>query len=79
MRVTTNGAVLCVEAIGDPTDPVVLLIMGAGRARLEIPGARLLLVDGLGHEFPRWAWDHVLPALVAVTGERAALALDDDG
>ena len=26
-----------------------------------IPGARLLLVDGLGHELPRWAWDAVLP------------------
>jgi hypothetical protein len=35
--VTTNGAVLCVEAIGDPTDPVVLLIMGAGRADWRSP------------------------------------------
>ena len=33
----------------------------------EIPGARLLLVDGLGHELPPWAWDEVLPALIAVT------------
>ena len=34
----------------------------------EIPGARLLLVEGLGHELPRWAWDEVLPALVDATG-----------
>jgi len=33
----------------------------------EIPGATLLIVDGLGHEFPPSAWDEVLPALIAVT------------
>jgi pimeloyl-ACP methyl ester carboxylesterase len=33
----------------------------------EIPGARLLLIDGLGHEFPPWAWDEVVPALIAHT------------
>jgi pimeloyl-ACP methyl ester carboxylesterase len=32
-----------------------------------IPGARLLLVEGLGHELPRWAWDVVLPALIEQT------------
>jgi pimeloyl-ACP methyl ester carboxylesterase len=32
-----------------------------------IPGARLLLVEGLGHELPRWAWDDVLPALIEHT------------
>ena len=33
----------------------------------EIPGAELLLIEGLGHELPPWAWDEVLPALIAVT------------
>jgi pimeloyl-ACP methyl ester carboxylesterase len=37
-----------------------------------IPGAELLVVAGMGHELPRWAWDEVLPALVAVTGTPAA-------
>jgi pimeloyl-ACP methyl ester carboxylesterase len=32
-----------------------------------IPGARLLLVEGLGHELPRWAWDTVAPAIVEHT------------
>ena len=36
-------------------------------ARAEIPGAELLVIDGLGHEFPPSAWDEVLPALIAVT------------
>ena len=36
-----------------------------------IPGSTLLLIDGLGHEFPPSAWDEVLPALVDVTGPRA--------
>ena len=48
-------------------DPLFPLPHGEALAR-EIPGARLLVLDGLGHEFPRSAWDEVLPALVAVTG-----------
>ena len=36
-----------------------------------IPGARLLLVDGLGHELPRWAWDAVLPAVIEHTAADA--------
>ena len=35
-----------------------------------IPGAELLVLDGLGHEFPRSAWDEVLPALIEVTRPR---------
>ena len=37
----------------------------------EIPGAELHVVEGLGHELPRWAWDDVLPPLIALT-RRAA-------
>ena len=48
-------------------DPLFPLLHGEALAR-EIPGARLLVVDGLGHEFPPSAWDEVLPALIAVTG-----------
>jgi pimeloyl-ACP methyl ester carboxylesterase len=47
-------------------DPLFPPAHGEALAR-EIPGARLLLVEGLGHELPRWAWDEVLPALVAIT------------
>ena len=47
-------------------DPLFPPAHGEALAR-EIVGARLLVVDGLGHEFPRWAWDEVLPALIAVT------------
>jgi pimeloyl-ACP methyl ester carboxylesterase len=35
-----------------------------------IPGAELLVLEGLGHEFPRSAWDEVLPALIGVTRPR---------
>ncbi|MGI9099485.1 MAG: alpha/beta fold hydrolase [Solirubrobacteraceae bacterium] len=48
-------------------DPLLPPAHGEALAR-EIAGAKLLLVDGLGHEFPPSAWDEVLPALIAVTG-----------
>ena len=47
-------------------DPLFPPAHGEALAR-EIPGARLLWIDGLGHEFPAWAWDEVLPAVIAVT------------
>lgn len=47
-------------------DPLFPLAHGEALAR-EIPGAQLLVIDGLGHEFPPWAWDAVLPALIAQT------------
>jgi pimeloyl-ACP methyl ester carboxylesterase len=47
-------------------DPLFPPAHGAALAR-EITGAQLLVIDGLGHEFPPWAWDEVLPALIAVT------------
>jgi len=54
-------------------DPLFPLAHGRALAD-EIPGARLLVVDGLGHELPRWSWDQVLPAVVAHTGSRSPVA-----
>jgi pimeloyl-ACP methyl ester carboxylesterase len=47
-------------------DPLFPLPHGEALAR-EIPDAELLVIDGLGHEFPPSAWDEVLPALIART------------
>jgi pimeloyl-ACP methyl ester carboxylesterase len=47
-------------------DPLFPPAHGEALAR-EIPDAQLLLVDGLGHEFPASVWDDVLPAVIAVT------------
>jgi pimeloyl-ACP methyl ester carboxylesterase len=33
----------------------------------QIPGAKLLILGGVGHEFPPSAHDEVLPALIAIT------------
>jgi pimeloyl-ACP methyl ester carboxylesterase len=47
-------------------DPLFPPAHGEALAR-AIPGAELLIIDGLGHELPEWAWDEVVPALIAVT------------
>jgi pimeloyl-ACP methyl ester carboxylesterase len=33
----------------------------------EIPGARLLTLEQTGHELPRAAWEHVIPAILRVS------------
>jgi pimeloyl-ACP methyl ester carboxylesterase len=48
-------------------DPLFPPAHGEALAR-EIPGAQLLVIPALGHELPPWAWDEVLPALIAATG-----------
>jgi pimeloyl-ACP methyl ester carboxylesterase len=47
-------------------DPLFPLPHGEALAN-AIPGARLLVIDGMGHELPRWAWDEILPAVIDVT------------
>jgi pimeloyl-ACP methyl ester carboxylesterase len=47
-------------------DPLFPPAHGEALAR-QIPGAKLLLIDGLGHELPPWAWDEVLSAVIAIT------------
>ena len=37
--------------------------------RAAIPGARLLVLDGAGHDLPRLAWDVVVSALLWHTAE----------
>jgi len=44
-----------------------------GRALAEtIPSAELLVLDGVGHELPRRAWDLVVPAIVACSSASTA-------
>jgi pimeloyl-ACP methyl ester carboxylesterase len=48
-------------------DPVFPPGHGAALAA-EIPGAELLLLEGAGHELPRWTWDVAVPAILEHTG-----------
>jgi pimeloyl-ACP methyl ester carboxylesterase len=50
-------------------DPVVPYGNGEALSR-DIREAKLLTVDGMGHELPGWAWDAVVPAIVAHTRDR---------
>jgi pimeloyl-ACP methyl ester carboxylesterase len=68
-RTRLAGIAVPALVIHGAEDPLFPPAHGEALAR-EIPGARLLVIDGLGHELPRWAWDEVLPALIAVTGDR---------
>jgi pimeloyl-ACP methyl ester carboxylesterase len=47
-------------------DPFFPPAHGEALAR-EIPNARLVTIEGLGHELPPWAWDEVLPPLIEIT------------
>jgi pimeloyl-ACP methyl ester carboxylesterase len=50
-------------------DPFFALAHGEALAR-EIPNARLLPIEGMGHEYPpEWAWDTFVPAVLAHTAE----------
>jgi pimeloyl-ACP methyl ester carboxylesterase len=54
--------VLVVHGADDPLFPV-----GHGEAlAATIPGARLLVLDAVGHELPRESWDRVVPAILAL-------------
>lgn len=55
-------------------DPLVAASGGRATAR-AIPGARLMLIEGMGHDLPRGAWPRILDGIVdnaARAGEPAA-------
>jgi pimeloyl-ACP methyl ester carboxylesterase len=47
-------------------DPVLPYRHGVALAE-EISGARLMPIEGMGHEVPRGAWPKIVPAIVAHT------------
>src|SRR5262245_54305624 len=50
-----------------------LVAPSGGRATARaIPGARLLMIDGMGHDLPRGAWPQILDAIVENTGRAAS-------
>jgi pimeloyl-ACP methyl ester carboxylesterase len=51
-------------------DPLFPLPHGETLARL-ITGAELLVVERMGHELPRWAWDTIAPAILTHTAAAA--------
>jgi len=71
-----DGTDMAFERLGEIAVPT-LVLHGAddpmfppahGRALADvIPGARLRILEGIGHEFPPSAWDEVLPLLIAHT------------
>jgi pimeloyl-ACP methyl ester carboxylesterase len=65
-RARLAGIAAPARVIHGTHDPLFPLAHGEALAS-EIPGAKLLVVDGLGHELPPWAWGEVLPALIDVT------------
>lgn len=58
-----HGLAVPALVIHGSDDPLFPPAHGEMLAR-EIPGARLVIVEGLGHELPRWAWDQVIPPMV---------------
>jgi pimeloyl-ACP methyl ester carboxylesterase len=60
--------------IAGAEDPILPFAHSVALAE-EIPGAKLLTLDGVGHEVPRGAWDIVVPAIVAHT--QGSLALQE--
>jgi pimeloyl-ACP methyl ester carboxylesterase len=50
-----------------------LVAPSGGRATARaIPGARLLMIDGMGHDLPRGAWPQLIDAIVENTGRAPA-------
>lgn len=53
---------LVIHGTADP-----LMGISAGRATAAaIPGARMLEIDGMGHELPRFAWPQIVEGIIAV-------------
>jgi pimeloyl-ACP methyl ester carboxylesterase len=54
-----------------------LVRLSGGKATAKaIPGAKLVLIDGMGHDLPRGAWEKIVEAIVANARSAAAPAVN---
>ena len=59
---------LAIHGTGDP-----LIRPSGGRATVRaIPGARLMTIEGMGHDLPRAAWSRIIEGIVENAGRAAA-------
>ena len=54
------------------TDDALISVTGGEATAAAIPGAELVLIDGMGHDLPPAAWDRIVEAIVA-NAARAAV------
>jgi len=71
--VASGSRVEKLRAVGAPTlvihgteDPLIPVAAGVETATL-VPGAELLLIDGMGHDLPRDAWPRIIDAITELT------------
>lgn len=57
---------LVIHGVDDPLVPVE----GGKATAAAIPGARLLLIEGMGHDMPREAWPRIVDAISELTATR---------
>jgi pimeloyl-ACP methyl ester carboxylesterase len=63
-RKALRGVKVPTLVIHGTADPLVPDDGGRDTA-LTIPGARLLLIEGMGHSFPREVWPRIIDAIAA--------------
>lgn len=61
-----RGLTLPTLVIHGAADPLVPLAGGEATAA-AIPGAELLVIEGMGHDVPRDTWPQVVPAISKLT------------
>jgi pimeloyl-ACP methyl ester carboxylesterase len=63
-KAALSKLVIPVTVIHGADDPLIPAENGR-RTAAAIPGAELVIIDGMGHDIPRGAWDRVVGAIVA--------------
>ena len=63
---SVSAPTLVIHGSADPLVPVE----GALDTQASIPGAELLIVEGMGHDLPRGAWSQIVDA-IAKLAERS--------
>ena len=71
-RTGALGAVRSPALVIHGADDPLVDVSGGQATAAAIPGARLLVIDGMGHELPQGAWETVIDAIATNAGIRAA-------
>ena len=66
----------CLVIHGD-IDPLVP-VTGAHDTHQNVPGAELMIIEGIGHEMPKGAWHQIVEGITSITHQTNAIVPRDD-
>ena len=68
VRIRTNEKICFLNVIHGDIDPLVP-VTGGHDTHQNVPDAELMIIEGMGHDLPKGAWDQIVKGIASLTDQ----------